>query len=215
MNTNAPITVTDACSFDENTCVELINGKIVDVINARYYDPDVTLRLKDGRIAAMPGHEAQAGCMRPDVVIDLKGKTVMPGMFNTHCHTTLASPSLLLELRDIKDVNAYAEKQIEKNMTECLLHGITTVRDAWAPDLRVLRTLREKIEKRTVMGPRILQSVAVGPPGGYLTETYGWIVIWMRSKMGAPPVEYDRKHGGSIMFPVDASPQQVREAVRK
>ena len=204
---------TNACPFDENACVELINGKIVDAINARYFDPNVTLHVKGGRIAAMPGIEGPADYMKPDFVIDLKGKTVMPGLFNTHCHTTLTSPSLLLDFHDIKDVNAYAEKQIEKNMSECLLHGITTVRDAWAPDLRVLRNLREKIEKKTMLGPRILQSVAVGPPGGYLTETYGWIMKWMRSKMGAPPVDYGREHGGSIMFPVDASPQQVRDVV--
>ena len=82
---------------EENACVELINGRIVDVINAKYFDENVKLIIKGSRIEAMPGVEGQPVDIKADFVIDLKGKTVMPGLFNTHCHTTQAMPTFLPE----------------------------------------------------------------------------------------------------------------------
>lgn len=196
-----------------NAHVELINGRIVDVINATYMAENVKLIVKGGRIAAMPGLEGQPADITPDFIIDLKGKTVLPGLMNTHCHTTQTAPSFLPDIRDIKHFKTHADNQMERNMAECLLHGITTVRDTWAADLRIVRTLREKIEKKAVAGPRIMQAVAVGPPGGYLTEEYGLIMRWMRSKMGVPSIDYEQEYSGTIVFPVDATGPQVRDAV--
>lgn len=200
---------------EENACVELRNGRIVDVVNARYFDDSVSLMVKGGRIEAMPGVEGQATDIRADFVIDLKGKTVMPGLFNTHCHTTLTMPSLLPGIMDIKHLKAHAEKQIENNMAQCLIHGITNIRDTWAADLRKVRSLRERIQRNELAGPRILQSVAVGPPRGYLTEQYNLIMKWTRSVMGAPSLDYESEHSGAVVFAKDASAQQVRDAVDK
>jgi imidazolonepropionase-like amidohydrolase len=200
---------------EENTYVELRNGRIVDVIHGRYFDADVKLILKEGRIEAMPGVEGQPTGIRPDFVVDLKGKTVMPGLFNTHCHTTQTMPSLLPDIKHVKLVKAHAEKQIEHNMAQCLVHGITNIRDAWAADLRIVRSLRERIQRRELAGPRILTSVAVGPPGGYLTENHGLIMRWTRSLMGVPILDYDSEFSGTLVFAKDASEQQVRDAVNR
>lgn len=200
---------------EENAYVELKNGRIIDVINAKYFDEKVKLIIKGGRIEAMPGVEGQPTDIRPDFVIDLKGKTVMPGLFNTHCHTTQAMPSLLPDIKDVKLFKTHAEKQIENNMAQCLLHGITNIRDAWTADLRKVRALREKIQRNAVAGPRILTAVAVGPPGGYLTENYGLIMKWTRSLMGVPSLDYKSEYSGTVVFAKNASEQQVRDAVNR
>ncbi len=150
---------------DENAYVELKNGRIVDVVNESYFDENVKLIVKGGRIEAMPGVEGESADIKADFVVDLKGKTVMPGLFNTHCHTTQTAPSFLPCIRDVKLFKTHAEKQVEKNMAECLNHGITNIRDTWAADLRMVRAIRERIQKNELAGPRIMQAVAVGPPG--------------------------------------------------
>jgi imidazolonepropionase-like amidohydrolase len=203
------------CEPEANACVELKNGRIVDVINAKYFDEKVKLIIKRGRIEAMPGVEGQSTDIRADFVVDLKGKTVMPGLFNTHCHTTQTMPSLLPDIKDIKLFKAHAEKQIENNMAQCLIHGITNIRDAWAADLRKVRALRERIQRNELAGPRIFQAVAVGPPGGYLTEKHGLIMRWTRSAMGVPCLDYGSEYSGTVVFDKNASEQQVRDAVNR
>jgi imidazolonepropionase-like amidohydrolase len=200
---------------EENAYVELKNGKIVDVINGKYFNENVKLVVKGGRIEAMPGGEGQSADITADFVIDLQGKTVMPGLFNTHCHTTLTMPSLLPDIMDVRGFNAHAEKQIESNMAQCLIHGITTIRDAWAADLRNVRSLRERIQRNELAGPRIMLSVAVGPPGGYLTEKHGLIMKWTRSMMGAPCLDYGSEHSGTVVFAKNAAERHVRDAVNR
>jgi imidazolonepropionase-like amidohydrolase len=198
---------------DDTACVELKNGRIVDVANADYLDERVKLIVKGKRIEAMPGGEGPSDGIKADFVIDLKGKTVLPGLFNTHCHTTYASPTLLPDFKDVKLLKTYAEKQIEKNMAECLIHGITNIRDAWAADLRKVRSLRERIRKNELAGPRIMQCVVVGPPGGYLTQKHGLIMRWARSRVGVPAVDFGLEYSGSVEFALNATEQQVRDAV--
>ena len=98
-------------------------------------------------------------------------------------------------------------------MAECLIHGITTIRDAYAEDLRRTRQLRERISKGEIPGPRFLQSIVVGPPGGYLLEKVGLVMRWMRSALGIASVDHNLDYSGGVEFPVEATEQQVRDAV--
>ena len=194
-------------------CVELFNGRFIDVGNAKYFNDGVKVVIKGKRIAAMPGAAERSPGLQPDFFIDLKGKTVLPGLLNTHCHTTQTIPSLLPDIMDLKLFQTHAEKQVEKNMAECLIRGITNIRDTWTADLRLSRAIRERIEKKEINGPRIMQAVAVGPPGGYLTEKHSMLVKWTRSMMGVPTIDYGLEHSGSVLFDKKATEQQVRDAV--
>jgi adenine deaminase len=66
--------------------VELVNGRIVDVVNGRYYDAGTSVILHGGKIESMPGLAGESSDITPDFSIDLQGKTVLPSLFNTHCH---------------------------------------------------------------------------------------------------------------------------------
>lgn len=196
-----------------DACVELFNGRFIDVRNAKYFNDRVKVVIKGKRIVAMPGAAERSSDLQPDFYIDLKGRTVLPGLFNTHCHTTQTMPSLLPDILDVKLFQTHAEKQVEKNMAECLIHGITNIRDTWTADLRMSRAIRERIEKKEINGPRMMQAVAVGPPGGYLTEKHGMLVKWTRSIMGVPTLDYGLEHSGTVVFDINATGQQVRDAV--
>jgi adenine deaminase len=45
---------------EKDATVELKNGNIVDVINAKYFDENVSLIVRGGRIEAIPGVEGPA-----------------------------------------------------------------------------------------------------------------------------------------------------------
>ena len=215
MNNTSDTTFINGYEPKKDALVELFNGKFVDVAGGGFFNENVKVLLKDGKIEAMPGLEGDPPGVKPDFVIDLKGKTVMPGLINTHCHTTQTMPSLLPDIKDIRPFKAHAEKQTNKNLAECLIHGITNIRDAWAADLQKSRHLRKKIQNKEIMGPRIMQAVAVGPPRGYLTENYNVIMKWTRSKMGTPVIDYGLENSGTVEFDVNAREQQVRDAVNR
>jgi len=198
---------------DSGARVELKNGKFIDVINGRYFEIGTSVIMERGRIAEVRGAQASSGVAAADFTIDLGGRAVLPALFNTHCHIGMTFPSRVMTFRDVMLTRQYHDEQIARNMTECLAHGITNIRDAWIPDLRTTRSLKEKISAGKMRGPRILQSVVVGPPGGYLTEDVGLIDRFMQSLLTFPFVDYEKPEAGAVLFPIDATEQQVRDAV--
>ena len=189
--------------------VELRNGRIVDVVNGRYFDAGTNVILQGGKIESMPGIAGERADVTPDFSIDLQGKCVLPGLFNTHCHLLDAGATMTPSLSDMRQSKRFGQKQKVKNLAECLAHGITHVRDAWQPDLRENRTLKEQISKGEIPGPRILQSVAVGPTGSYLQEQ----LPLMMKVMGIAQVDLSKDYAGAVAFPMKAAEQQVRDAV--
>jgi len=190
--------------------VELVNGRIVDVVNGRYYDAGTSVILQDDKIASMPGLAGEPTDVTPDFSIDLQGKTVLPSLFNTHIHLSMAgATTMVFALSDMRRSKKYGEQQKAKHMAECLAHGITHVRDAWWTDLRDNRAVKERISKGELPGPRILQAVAVGPTGSYLQEK----VSLAMKVLGRPSVDPAKDYAGSVAFPIDATEKQVRDAV--
>jgi imidazolonepropionase-like amidohydrolase len=157
----------------------------------------------------MPGLAGEPTEITPDFTIDLQGKTVLPSLYNTHIHLMMAgATTMAFGLSDMHQSKKYLEQQKAKHMAECLAHGIAHVRDAWQPDLRENRALKERISKNEIPGPRILQAVAVGLPGSYLQENGS-----LMSKFLMPSADPSKDYGGSVAFPMNANEQQVRDAV--
>jgi imidazolonepropionase-like amidohydrolase len=187
--------------------VELVNGRIVDVISGCYYDTGTSVILRDGRIESMPGLTGEPR-VPVDFTIDLKGKAVLPSLYNTHCHLMQFEPTMVMGLSDMYRLKRYREQQKARNLADCLAHGITHVRDVWHPDLGENRAFEERILEGEIPGPRILQAVVVGPTGSYMQEKLSMVM-----KMSMPQVDPSRDNAGSVAFPIDATEGQVRAAV--
>lgn len=193
--------------------VELRNGRVVDVEAGQYFDPEITIVIKDGRIEALPGLPGQPTDITADISYDLRGKTVLPGLFNTHAHFHLKLPALLMGLEDMKLMNKYREQQLHKEMADCLARGITTIRDCVTDDLRDTVRLREAIEGGELPGPRVIQAVLVGALGGTWTPDRGLkdrLTAWAG---GLPYVPYDDPASGVLPFAPDGSEVDVRATV--
>ena len=110
-----------------------------------------TLWLEAARIAEVgtDGGRVPAGAR----VVDVEGRTVIPGLFNCHVHLHLdAGPAPLAALAgeppETTHVNA------ARRATAMLRRGITTIRDCGARDWQVI-ALRDAIARGEIEGPRI------------------------------------------------------------
>ncbi len=184
--------------------VELKNGRIVDVINGRFFDPGVRILIQGTKIVAMPNLESEP---RPDYSIDLQGKTAIPGLFNTHCHVNQTAALMAFSFRGMLLQRRYGGQQIARNLTECLCRGITNIRDAFSADLAGTQALSTRKP-----GPRILQSVAVALTGSYFAP-HANIASRMLGNVFGGGADHESSQSGVVEIPVDASKSQVRGAV--
>jgi imidazolonepropionase-like amidohydrolase len=155
--------------------------------------PDCWLEVVDGCIRRVGGGpHPQSG-----EVVDLGGRTVIPGLIDAHVHlaypfTTKLDPVSILA----------ATSQMKLNLANCIRSGVTTVRDvACTPGL--MRKMKGWIEKGEAVGPRIVCANAmILPPGGMpeIIPTFPWPISLLVGGQAAERVR---------------TPDQVRDAVRR
>ena len=196
-----------------NDVIELKNARFVDVINGCFFNQDIGVFIKGGKILSMPDLKHETSDIKPAFSIDLQGKTVLPGFFNVHCHIQMVNPTLFANFKTVKDKKKYHEEQVKKNMADCLARGITNIRDAYSDDLRPNRQLKKSIQTKEIPGPRILQAVVVGPLGGYLSQRPQGMQKLLLKALGLENIEYENINSGVVVFSPEAGEQQVRSAV--
>jgi imidazolonepropionase-like amidohydrolase len=180
--------------------VKLINARIADVEKGCYFDPQVSLVIQDGKIVAMPGLPGEPEF--PDgEVIDLHGLTVIPGLFNTHCHLQFIPKGEI------------GHQQLAKNLNDCMDRGVTNVRDTLCYDLQENRYWMEKIQSGEILGPRIHQAIHVAPLGGTYSPRITPMTRFSFSMIGIRVIDYGLKTAGVVTFRPQAGPQEVRDAV--
>nr|WP_321225430.1 amidohydrolase family protein [uncultured Psychroserpens sp.] len=172
-------------------------GKVIDTKNGTVLTEKTIIISGDKIISIENGYVN--GKTSEDKIIDLKSKTVMPGLIDMHVHIeSETSPTKYLETftKNEADV-AFKSAEIAKRT---LMAGFTTVRDLGGSGVNV--ALRNAIAAKRVPGPRIFTAEkAIGTTGGHADPTNGM----RKDLMGNPgPAE------GVINSPEDA-----RKAVRQ
>jgi imidazolonepropionase-like amidohydrolase len=177
------------------TRVVFHGGRIFDGTGAAVADGDVL--VEDGRIVAVgSGLDGDEG-------VDCAGRTLLPGLFDTHVH-------LLSRYEDFDEVRVLHEPfslpfyRVAENCRRTLACGITTVRDAGGADAG----LRQAVEEGALVGPRVRISVTMLSMTGGHNDPWlpsGGLGVWGRPYPGMP---------SGVCDGVDGVAAKVREVVR-
>ena len=119
-------------------------------------------------------NSVQKGYLRAETgaeVIDLKDKTVLPGLMDMHVHIEgESSPRRYLDRFTMNDADVALQSTVYAKRT--LMAGFTTVRDLGGSGVNV--SLRNAIRNGFVDGPRIFTvEKAIGTTGGHADPTNG------------------------------------------
>jgi imidazolonepropionase-like amidohydrolase len=171
----------------------LAGGRVFDGTGAPAADADVL--VEDGRILEVgPGLDG-------DEAVDVRGRHLLPGLFDCHTHVTLTSVDLMGILQKPFSYRFY---ETARNLAATLAAGITTARDAAGADAGIKRA----VEDGLIQGPRLQVSLAL------LTQTGGHGDGWFPSgqELHFWPV-YPGMPDGLVDGP-EAMRRKVRELVR-
>jgi imidazolonepropionase-like amidohydrolase len=119
--------------------------------------------------------DIQAGYVKPasaDKVIDLKTKTVMPGLIDCHVHLEHeTSPTRYMETFTFNPADYAFQSAVFAERT--LMTGFTTVRDLGGSGVNI--SLRNAINKKLVKGPRVYTAgKSIATTGGHADPTNGF-----------------------------------------
>ena len=176
-------------------------GRLLDVRSGKTLT-EQTVVIENGRVSAVQAGYAGAAT-GADKVIDLKNRTVLPGLIDCHVHLE-GETSPDQQLRGFTQNPADIAFGSLDHARKTLLAGFTTVRDLGGSGVNV--ALRNAINRGQVMGPRVFTcGKAISGTGGHMDPTNGY----RQSLMGVPgPAE------GVINGP-DQGRQAVREQYKR
>ena len=144
-------------------------GKLIDVKSGKVLT-EKTVVVKGNKISAV-----ENGYINPknaeDKVVDLRSKTVMPGLIDMHVHIEgETNPKSYLEDYTLNDADVAFNSVRYAEVT--LMNGFTTVRDLGGSGVNV--ALRNAINAGKVNGPRIFTAEkALATTGGHADPTNG------------------------------------------
>ena len=154
--------------YAQNTYIHC--GKLIDTNKGKVLQ-EMTVVVTDNKISAI-----ENGYRNPessdDLVIDLKNKTVLPGLIDMHVHLELQmSPSRYLDKFTMNEADIAFESVQYASAT--LLAGFTTVRDLGGSGVNI--ALRDAVNKGKINGPRIFTSgKSLATTGGHADPTNGY-----------------------------------------
>jgi imidazolonepropionase-like amidohydrolase len=126
------------------TRTTFVNARIFDGLHGQYLDDSVVV-VEGERIVAV---ERTTGDAVKGEVIDVAGKTLMPGLIDAHCHVLGSSLRVTdVETQPLTYVASYASKMLGHAL-DC---GFTTVRDVGGGDAGISRAVADGL----IRGPRV------------------------------------------------------------
>ena len=121
-----------------------VHARIFDGVRSEYLDESVVV-VEGDRIVAV---ERTPGASMGGDVVDVGGKTLMPGLIDAHCHVLGASLKVTdVETQPLTYVTGYAARMLGHAL-DC---GFTTVRDVAGGEAGIARAVAEGL----VRGPRV------------------------------------------------------------
>lgn len=143
-------------------------GRLVDV-NSGQVLREMTVVVEGDKIISVNNGYTRAGS--GDEIIDLKDKTVMPGLMDMHVHIeSQNSPSTQVQRYTLNPSDIAYDAQVYAERT--LMAGFTTVRDLGGSGVNV--SLRNAINAGKVKGPRIYTAEkTIATTGGHGDPTNG------------------------------------------
>ena len=156
----------------------ITNGMLVDG-NGTAPVSETSLWVRDGEIAGI-GNQDKFKVSTDAVVIDATGKTVMPGLIDSHLHSTFDDVQSNDELFFHRD-SVMSALVTTQNLVKILRSGVTSFVD---PDTAhgIGPAIRNAIEAGVIQGPRMKTGVqalltAVGGTAGHLIPDLSLIHI--------------------------------------
>ena len=133
------------------------HGKIFDGTGEELLE-DVEVLVEGARIVEVSDVPIRSGTAE---VVDLRGRTLMPGLIDAHFHAIAASPDLgAVEHMPVSLIAQHARANLEGT----LQRGFTTVRDAAGADYGLSRAIKAGL----IAGPRLFYSGhALSQTGGH------------------------------------------------
>ncbi len=154
-------------------------GRLIDGL-ANSPRQSVTIVTEGNRITSIENGYTSGSSS--DKVIDLKNKTVLPGLIDCHVHLeSQFSKTSFIEgfTRPEPEVAYYAEMYAKRT----LMAGFTTVRDCGGSGVNI--SLRNAVNKGLVIGPNILTAgTAISATGGHMDPSVGLRDDILRSTPG-------------------------------
>jgi imidazolonepropionase-like amidohydrolase len=166
--------------------------------NARLFDGTGT-PITDGQVVVEGGLIREVGLgLDGDEVIDLGGRGLLPGLFDTHVHVAFSDVDLWKQAQKPFSLEFY---ETARNLMSTLCGGITTIRDAGGADLGT----KAALEQGLIGGPRMQISIAM------VSQTGGHGDDWLAS---GQTVGLFTAHPGRPSGIVDG-PEEMRRKVRE
>ena len=188
----------------------LINtGQAADLIikNANVFDgtgsdliQNANVIIEDGKIKAIQKGKLKE---KADQIIDAKGKTVMPGIINSHLHlfwNFYDLPPVMPATSDAQ-ADAFIQGELSQRLRGHLEQGITSILspiDFWPYIDRV----KKKVESGEISGPRVFMA---GPVLLHSGEYYAC------GGLTGTELDWCNEH---VRLPID-TPEQARESIKK
>ncbi|MBT8300143.1 MAG: amidohydrolase family protein [Maribacter sp.] len=171
-------------------------GNIIDVATGKT-ESEKTIVVSANKIKSIQNGYVLGSAS--DTTIDLKDKTVLPGLIDMHVHMESEfNPQAYIKRFTNNEADVAFESTL--NAKKTLMAGFTTVRDLGGSGVNI--SLRNAINKGIVAGPRIFTSgKALATTGGHADPSNGM----KKSLMGDP----GPKEG------VVNSPEDAKKAVRQ
>ena len=142
---------------DTGNIIAITGGTLIDGSGR---DPvrNATVVIERGRFSAVG---ADVAVPKGAQVIDAAGRTVLPGIIDTHVHGTYRARDMRQHLLNTPTYNVLRSTSV---LSETLACGVTTARDMGGADAG----FRAAIEEGYIAGPRLLISIAmISQTGGH------------------------------------------------